>query len=79
MAAFVLAGAVPLVPYVMVEPGRRFGVAVASTLATLFLVGALRSTVAALRWWKAGAEMLAVGALAAAASYGVGWLIAGIA
>ena len=77
-AAFVLAGAVPLVPYVTVAPAQRFGVAVAATLATLFVVGALRSSVTALRWWKAGLEMLAVGALAAAVSYGVGWLIAGL-
>jgi VIT1/CCC1 family predicted Fe2+/Mn2+ transporter len=77
-AAFVVAGAVPLIPYVTVAPAQRFGVAVAATLATLFVVGALRSSVTALRWWKAGLEMLAVGALAAAVSYGVGWLIAGL-
>ena len=53
-------------------------VAVVATLATLFVVGALRSAVTALRWWKAGLEMLAVGTLAAAVSYGVGWLIAGV-
>jgi VIT1/CCC1 family predicted Fe2+/Mn2+ transporter len=78
MGAFVVAGVVPLVPYVTVAPDRRFAVAVAATLATLFVVGALRSAVTALRWWKAGLEMLAVGALAAAVSYGVGWLIAGV-
>jgi VIT1/CCC1 family predicted Fe2+/Mn2+ transporter len=78
MGAFVLAGAIPLVPYVTVAPEHRFAVAVVATLAALFVVGALRSAVTALRWWKAGMEMLAVGALAAAVSYGVGWLIAGV-
>jgi VIT1/CCC1 family predicted Fe2+/Mn2+ transporter len=77
-AAFVVAGTIPLLPYVLVAPAQRFGVAVAATVATLFVVGALRSSVTALRWWKAGLEMLAVGALAAAVSYGVGWLIAGL-
>ena len=77
-AAFVVAGIVPLLPYVLVAPARRFAVAVAATLVTLFVVGALRSSVTALRWWKAGLEMLAVGALAAAVSYAVGWLIAGL-
>jgi VIT1/CCC1 family predicted Fe2+/Mn2+ transporter len=61
-----------------VAPDARFAVAVVATLATLFVVGALRSAVTALRWWKAGLEMLTVGALAAAVSYGVGWLIAGV-
>lgn len=78
MAAFVVAGAVPLLPYLTVAPAQRFGVAVAATLLTLFIVGALRSSVTSLRWWKAGTEMLAVGALAAAVSYAVGWLIAGL-
>lgn len=78
MGAFVVAGAVPLLPYLLAAPRHRFAVAVAATLATLFVVGALRSSVTALRWWKAGLEMLAVGALAAAASYGVGWLLAGL-
>jgi VIT1/CCC1 family predicted Fe2+/Mn2+ transporter len=76
--AFVLAGVIPLIPYVAAPPEQRFAVAVAATMGVLFLVGALRSAVTALRWWKAGLEMLAVGALAAAVSYGVGWLIAGL-
>lgn len=77
MAAFVVAGAVPLVPYVAVAPAQRFPVAIAATLATLFVVGALRASVTALHWWRAGLEMLVVGALASAVSYFVGWLIAG--
>lgn len=60
--ALVLVGVVPLIPYVTVPPDARFAVAIAATLVTLFVVGALRSAVTALRWWKAGLEMLAVGA-----------------
>jgi VIT1/CCC1 family predicted Fe2+/Mn2+ transporter len=78
MLAFVIAGAVPLLPYVLVAPERRFGVAILATLATLFVVGALRSTVTLLRWWTAGLEMLLVGAAAAAVAYGVGYMMAGV-
>lgn len=46
--------------------------AVVITLSTLFVVGALRSLVTDTRWWRGGAEMLIVGALAAAVAYGVG-------
>lgn len=74
-AAFIIAGSVPLVPYVAVPAQARFTVAVLATLVTLFVVGALRSTVTKLRWWRAGLEMLGVGALAAAVSYFVGWLL----
>jgi vacuolar iron transporter family protein len=77
--AFVAAGLVPLLPYLFADPARRFAVAVAATLATLFVVGALRSLVAGPAWWRAGAEMLAVGALAAAVSYAVGWAVARVA
>jgi vacuolar iron transporter family protein len=77
-AAFVVAGAVPLVPYVFGLPGSAFGVAIVMTLATLFAVGALRALVTRLRWWRAGLEMLVVGALAAAVAYGVGFLVAGV-
>lgn len=79
MLAFIVAGAVPLLPYVLVAPERRFGVAIAAPLAILFIVGALRSAVTLLRWWKAGLEMLLVGAAAALVAYGVGYLLADVA
>lgn len=79
MLAFVVAGAVPLLPYVLVAPEQRFAVAVAATLVTLFVVGALRSTVTLLNPFTAGLEMLLVGAAAAAVAYGVGYLLAGVA
>lgn len=78
LLAFVVAGAVPLLPYVLVVPEDRFPVAIAATLVTLFVVGALRSAVTLLRWWTAGLEMLAVGATAAAVAYGVGYLLADV-
>lgn len=75
--AFVLAGAVPLVPYALAPPEARFAAAVLATLATLFVVGALRALVTDLRWWRAGGEMLLIGALAAVISYGIGALLRG--
>ncbi|HEX8272377.1 MAG TPA: VIT1/CCC1 transporter family protein [Longimicrobiaceae bacterium] len=78
LGAFVLAGSVPLVPYVLAPPELRLRVAVAMTLVTLFVVGALRSLVTSLRWWRAGLEMLLVGTAAAAVSYGVGAAVAGL-
>jgi VIT1/CCC1 family predicted Fe2+/Mn2+ transporter len=76
MLAFLVAGSVPLIPYVLAPARLRFAVAVAATLVTLFGVGALRSTVTRHRWWSAGADMLGVGALAAGVSYLVGLLLA---
>ena len=78
--AFVVAGSVPLVPYVM--PAFRdheFGWSVMSTLTSLFVVGAARTTVTFDRWWAAGLEMLLLGAVVAVAAYSAGALVASVA
>jgi VIT1/CCC1 family predicted Fe2+/Mn2+ transporter len=71
-AAFVVAGCVPLLSYVVIEATDPFRTAVLLTLATLFVVGAARSLVTGRRWWWSGLEMLLVGSVAAAVAYGVG-------
>jgi VIT1/CCC1 family predicted Fe2+/Mn2+ transporter len=76
IGAFIVAGVVPLLPYVLVPPHSRFAAAVAGTLATLFAIGALRSTITRLSWWKAGLEMLLVGSTAAGLAYFAGVFLA---
>lgn len=77
--AFVVAGAVPLVAFLLpVPPALRFGATTALTLLTLFVVGAARTLVTRGRWWTNGLEMLGVGALAAAVAYWVGKLLAAV-
>jgi vacuolar iron transporter family protein len=76
LVAFIAAGAVPLIPYLVAPPAARFPAAVAGTLATLFAVGALRSTITRLSWWKAGLEMLLIGTMAAGLAYGTGRFLA---
>lgn len=77
-AAFVLAGAVPLLSYVVSATADPFATAVGLTLATLFTVGAARSLVTQVRWWWSGLEMLFVGSVAAAVAYGVGAFVEGL-
>jgi vacuolar iron transporter family protein len=77
--AFVAAGTVPLVPYVV--PGNatnRFASSAILSLAVLFAVGAARSRIGSGRWWTNGLEMLGLGALVGAAAYGTGALVAGL-
>jgi VIT1/CCC1 family predicted Fe2+/Mn2+ transporter len=79
LCAFVLAGAVPLVPYTIpmlaVDP---FALSIAFTLLAMFAVGASRALIADLRWWKAGLEMLGLGAAVAALAYTSGGVVARI-
>src|SRR3989344_1289070 len=72
-AAFLVVGAMPLIPYIFGVPADlQFIVSVIATGISLFVVGSLRSLVTSQKWLWAGIEMLAVGSLAALAAYGVG-------
>ena len=69
--AFVLCGAVPILPYafMMAEP------LVPATIMTglvFFGIGSLRSRWSATAWWKAGLETFAIGMAAAGVAYVVG-------
>jgi VIT1/CCC1 family predicted Fe2+/Mn2+ transporter len=73
LAAFVAAGAVPLVPFALgAAPDAGFVWSVALTFAMLFTVGALRGLVTVERWWIGGLEMLLLGLAVAVAAYGSG-------
>jgi VIT1/CCC1 family predicted Fe2+/Mn2+ transporter len=77
--AFAAAGAVPLMPYAMpAVPGGRFALSATLTLLALFVVGASRALIANVRWWRAGTEMLALGAVVAAVAYGSGAIVASV-
>lgn len=76
-AAFVVAGVVPLTPYLVPAwTVDRFASSVALTLLAMFAVGASRAWIADVRWWRAGCEMLGLGASVAAIAYGCGALVA---
>src|SRR5688572_8615693 len=78
--AFVVAGAVPLLPYLVPDIAvDRFATSVALTLLTMFVVGALRAAIANVRWWLAGVEMLGLGALVAGIAYASGNIVAALA
>ena len=72
LLAFVLAGAVPLAPYLVSGVSEKFLVAVILAFGALFSVRAARSLVTASRWWVSGLEMLGLGALVAAVAYATG-------
>ena len=77
--AFLVAGALPLFPYVFLKPNHSdFLISVVATGMTLFLVGALRTLFTRRGWLRSGLEMLVVGAIAAACAYGVGAALAAI-
>jgi VIT1/CCC1 family predicted Fe2+/Mn2+ transporter len=77
--AFVAAGSLPLIPYVIPALAfDRFTLSIALTFLAMFGVGASRALIANVRWWKAGLEMLVLGALVAALAYGSGAVVAAV-
>lgn len=75
--AFVAAGAVPLLPYVVGRNPRQSAVSAAFlVMVELFGVGALRTTVTAGTWWKVGIEVLLLGAIVGLVAYAAGALAA---
>lgn len=79
--AFVLAGLIPLIAYMTPHTlgTPPFIDAVILTAVALFTVGAARTLVYRRSVWRSGLEMLLVGAVAAAAAYALGHLLAGLA
>jgi VIT1/CCC1 family predicted Fe2+/Mn2+ transporter len=77
LLAFVVAGAIPLVPFLLpLAPGDRAAWSTVMTFAALFLLGMARAAITRERWWKTGLETLMLGALVALAAYGAGIIVA---
>jgi vacuolar iron transporter family protein len=77
--AFVAAGTIPLVPYMVAPlPVPRFPLSVVLTLAALFAIGASRAMISRVTWWLAGLEMLGLGTGVALVAYGSGSAVAAL-
>ena len=76
LLAFIGAGAIPLLPFLIADAVARPIWSTALTFLALFVVGAARATLTAERWWRAGLETLSLGAVVAAAAYGASALVA---
>jgi VIT1/CCC1 family predicted Fe2+/Mn2+ transporter len=79
LLAFVGAGAIPLLPYVLpFNDSTRLASSTAMTFASLFLLGAARAYITRDRWWRTGLETLSLGVVVALAAYGAGLLVAAV-
>ncbi|KKU85567.1 MAG: hypothetical protein UY16_C0075G0003 [Candidatus Gottesmanbacteria bacterium GW2011_GWA2_47_9] len=72
--AFVIAGVVPIIPYLFSFPdAQQFLFSSVLATAMFFSVGAARTYITKGNFLKAGLEMLAIGVVASSVAYGVGW------
>jgi vacuolar iron transporter family protein len=76
LGAFVIAGVVPLLPYLFgFSVAQQFFISSALAGTMFFLVGAARTLITKGNAIKAGLEMLLIGGVAAFVAYGVGWAV----
>ncbi len=79
LIAFMLAGLIPLIPYLFFVGGNNtFLFASMFTAIALFGIGAARSIYMERSWISAGLEMFFVGGLAAVVAYGIGFGISSV-
>lgn len=71
--AFLVAGIVPLLPFIL-SLSSPFATAAAVTALTFFTIGAVKSRWSLDRWWRSGLETLLIGGTAALIAYGAGTL-----
>ncbi|MBT3142659.1 hypothetical protein DS909_02405 [Phaeobacter gallaeciensis] len=71
--AFLVAGMIPLVPFLL-GLEDAFTYSAWMTLGVFFAIGALKSHWSLAPWWRSGAETLVIGGVAAGIAYGVGTL-----
>ncbi|MFL4471123.1 VIT1/CCC1 transporter family protein [Tateyamaria armeniaca] len=74
--AFLLAGAIPLLPFLLQLDGA-FTISAFATLLTFFLIGTGKSRWSLAKWWWSGIETLLIGGVAALLAFSVGRLFHG--
>jgi vacuolar iron transporter family protein len=84
LTAFIAAGAIPLLAFVYdaILPSalsRPFAWSGLLTALSFFVVGASKSRFVDQKWWRSGAETLAIGGFAATAAYAIGSLLGRVA
>lgn len=72
-AAFLVAGSIPLIPFVL-NLDDAFSISIFATLLTFFLIGTGKSRWSLSKWWKSGFETFLIGSVAALLAYSVGSL-----
>jgi len=74
--AYLAGAAVPVFPYLFVQPAHGVVLSAIATLLALFVVGAAKTLITTRSWWRSGLESALTGAAAAAATFGAGSLFA---
>ena len=70
--AYLVGAAVPMLPYLFVQPEVGILLSAIATIFALFAVGAAKTVLTGRHWWRSGLESMGIGIVAAAVTYSVG-------
>jgi VIT1/CCC1 family predicted Fe2+/Mn2+ transporter/rubrerythrin len=73
--SFAVVSLIPILPFAFMRVTPAVITAVVASIACLFAVGASKATFTRKSWFRSGAEMMVIGALAAVATYAIGLAI----
>lgn len=73
--AFVICGAVPLLPYTLLPGDTAMPIALSMTSVVFFAIGSMKSRWSLSRWWVSGLETLVIGLAAAGAAFAIGYFL----
>ena len=73
-AAFILCGAIPLLPFIIGVPAA-FETSIVLTALVFFALGTVKSKWSMMRWWRSGLEITAIGLAAASIAYLIGYVL----
>lgn len=76
--AYVLGGAVPVLPYMLIPLAYAVPVSIVATIAALFLIGAAKGSITGLSRWRSGLEMMLVASAAALLGTLIGKLLGSV-
>ncbi len=75
--AFIICGAMPLLPFLFHAPSAPVMALVLSGL-TFFVIGSIKSLWSVKKWWREGGETLLVGLIAAGLAFAIGYALRNI-
>jgi len=72
--SYIIAGSIPIFPYIFLSVSMAIPVSVIITLLGLFILGSVTTKFTKRCWWKAGLEMFVLAGVACAVGYSIGAL-----
>jgi vacuolar iron transporter family protein len=73
--SYLVGAAMPVLPYLFVQPHLGIYISAGTTISALFVIGAAKTLITSRSWWRSGLESMAIGIAAGIVTYSAGLLL----